>query len=44
MKILLLKVNKFATFCRKNCQILQIKFTNQRTFLSPEARKITLIY
>ena len=26
------KKEKFATFCRKNCQILQIKFTNWRTF------------
>ena len=37
-KILPQKIDKFAIFCHKNCQMAQIKFTDQRMFFSfPEA-------
>ena len=37
------KIEKFATFCQKNYQILQIKLNSRKSFfLFPETRNITL--
>ena len=34
------KIGKFATFCRKNCQLLRIKFTNRIFFFRPRTPRI----